>query len=191
MHRSLRPCCLIASSLALLALCSACSGTYRNCIRLRTGAGREGIAAEQCDRECKRGHAEGDYEYLRCLASCPGAEISQNDTCGPQDLQPGLVCRVTDMRLEDPPPSVASGDDTGSRVLAGVGWLAIQALAAAATGGSSSSSSESSSSSSSEPSASSSSNTSNAARAAQSAGKKHEPATATKSHAPAKARKSD
>jgi hypothetical protein len=173
-------CCALALSLGTLA----CSGTYRSCIRLRTGGGREGIAAEQCDRECKRGHAEGDYEYLRCLAACPGAEISQHDTCGPQDLQPGLVCRVTDMSLDDSSSSPSSADGAGSRVLAGVGWLAMEAIASALTGGSSSSSSSDSDSS-----ESSSSSQSSTARPVSPKPSAHKPAEASKRHAPAKAHK--
>jgi len=169
---------LLAGGCAL-AVC-ACAGSYRYCIRLPMTHDRAGIEAEQCDRECKHGHAEGDYDYLRCLAACPGAVVTQNDRCGPDDARPGSVCRVTDMDVTESHSAVAS-DDPGVGVLSAIGAIAIGAIAAAAESGSK----RSSSSSSTDDSAGTSSQARTSLPAQSSSSKKHKPAEPSSGHKPA------
>ncbi|MBI5533593.1 MAG: hypothetical protein HY898_12815 [Deltaproteobacteria bacterium] len=169
---------LIAAGCTLAA--AGCAGSYRYCIRLPMPHDRAGIEAEQCDRECKHGHHEGDYDYLRCLAACPGAIVTQNDKCGPEDMRPGLVCRVTDMDFTRSHSEVTS-DDPGTSVLAGIGAIAIGAIAAAVE----SRGRKSESSSTTDDSAGTSSQARSSTPAQTSSSKKHKPAEPTTSHKPA------
>jgi hypothetical protein len=175
----------ILLALACLAASAGCSGSFRYCLRLQTGSGVQGIEAEQCNRECKRGHDDVEYEYLRCLQACPGVAITQNDRCRDGDFGPGKICRVTDMELEG-----AHSDTPGvAKTLAGVAAIAMIGLAAASEGRGSSSSSESEGESTS--SGSSASSGSGSGKRPASASPSHKPAEAGKQHKPAKASKSD
>jgi len=137
-----RPALLIAA--ATLCLTSlGCAGSYRTRILLPLAGAPDRIDRELCDRECRIGHNEGDYDYLRCLVTCPGVVVSRDEACSEDDLPPRAICRVTDM---DPTESRTAagrseGSSGGSFLGALVGAMAIGALTAATSPKSSGSSS--------------------------------------------------
>lgn len=92
-----------AIAMALCLVCApGCSGRFRYCLRLRTGSDLQGLRAEQCNRDCLRGHSQADRRYVQCLHACPGVVVTQNDRCGPQDVGPGKICQATDLDLDAP-----------------------------------------------------------------------------------------
>jgi len=173
--------------MAVASLCfcagAGCHGNFKYCLRLQTAGD---IAAEQCNRECKAGHEDVEYEYLRCLEACPSVRVSQNDRCRDADVGPGRICRVTDMELSGSHSNNGAMADT----LAGVAALAMIGLAAAGESrGNSSSSSDSEGEST--FSSSSASSGSGSGKRASSPKPSHKPAEASKDHKPAKASKGD
>lgn len=137
----------------LLTACSCaigvgCAGTYRTRILLPLEGNPDRLAGEQCDRECRIGHHEGDYEYLRCLVTCPGVEVARDMACSEDDLPPRAICRVTDLNLENRYGVSSSGDSAGGAFLGSlIGAIAVGALTSATRSKSSSSSDESEASS--------------------------------------------
>jgi hypothetical protein len=98
----------------------ACQGSYRYCLRLRTGNDAQGMAAEECSRDCLRRFGEAGNGYLKCLQACPGATVTKNDRCGPDDVERGRICRVTDEDLQES----EAGKLSPGRALFGVAFLA-------------------------------------------------------------------
>lgn len=133
---------LIASSLLCLTSLG-CAGSYRTRILLPLAGAPDRIDRELCDRECRVGHNEGDYEYLRCLVTCPGVVVTRDEGCSEEDLPPRAICRVTDMDPTESKTAVARSEGTsgGSWLGALVGAMAVGALEAATRPKSSSSSS--------------------------------------------------
>jgi len=136
-----------------LVLVAACGGTFRNRVVLPLDDSATGMAAEECDRECHSGHADDSPDYLRCLASCPGAVVAQNTTCFANDVPKLSICRVTDSSISGFSGSgSAEGKSEGASVLGAiVGGLVTAAAVGAvdsATKSHKSSSSESSNNSS-------------------------------------------
>ena len=132
-------------TLGLLCLASiGCAGSYRTRILLPLAGAPDRIDRELCDRECRYGHNEGDYEYLRCLVTCPGVVVTRDEVCTEEDLPPRAICRVTDTDPTASRSAVASseGSSGGSWLGALVGAMAVGALEAATRPKSSDSSSE-------------------------------------------------
>lgn len=135
---------LIALALASCAT-SACAGSYRTRILIPLEGKADRMDREQCDRECRYGHGDGDLEYLRCLVTCPGAQVAHNTVCGDDQLPPRAVCRVTDMNLEPRAAAkAAKNDGSGAWVGSLLGAIALSALGAATKSKSKTSDTESS-----------------------------------------------
>ena len=120
-------------ALALISCAtSACAGSYRTRILIPLEGRADRLDCEQCDRECRYGHGDGDLEYLRCLVTCPGAQVAHNTVCGDDQLPPRAVCRVTDMNLEARAAAkAAKNDGSGAWVGSLLGAIALSALGAA------------------------------------------------------------
>lgn len=66
-------------------------------------------AAVECDKDCATRHAPGTTPFYECFAACPGADASDEASCGAEDVRPKAACYMVDV-IDDPaaPPEAST-----------------------------------------------------------------------------------
>src|SRR5262245_30827362 len=87
----------VALGLALLATACTKTVTVYTANRVPLAANPEGeSAAQACVDACSAARPGGEHDYVTCLRSCPGAEVSVDATCSGPDDEPPVAARVTE-----------------------------------------------------------------------------------------------